>query len=105
MGYTDYLPYLLSDHVPIYFDYTDNNGYVCRVLFANTGSLLAQRGVLDNSKAFGNITLEELQQWSKKLVDPVLKGMVDLIKHKENERTLRWAKTWQTQDKKFIEGE
>merc|ERR1711964_603314 len=66
-NYDNYLPYLLSDHVPIYFDYTDK-GVVHRILFANNGSLLGRRGICDNSAHFKDITLDNLEEYRTKLV-------------------------------------
>jgi len=88
--YEKYLPYLLSDHVPIYFDYTDKTGSY-RLLFANTGSLIGERGITDNKTQFGDITLEDLKKWSKELVIPLLNGMIALIN--DNRIVLKTAGT------------
>jgi len=80
IGYNKYLETLLSDHVPIYFDYTDEAKSDYRVLFANTGSLIGKRGITDNKRHFGdNITLGDLEELSQKLVGPLLKKMKTLI--------------------------
>merc|ERR1711964_824816 len=77
IGYNKYLETLLSDHVPIYFDYTDETKSDYRVLFANTGSLIGKRGITDNKRHFGdNITLGDLEELSQKLVIPLLKEMI-----------------------------
>merc|ERR1711964_390582 len=77
IGYNKYLETLLSDHVPIYFDYTDEAKSDYRVLFANTGSLIGKRGITDNKRHFGdNITLGDLEELSQKLVIPLLKEMI-----------------------------
>jgi len=89
-GYDDYLPHLLSDHVPIYFDY-NHKGSDYRVLFANTGSLIGARGITDNKADFGDITLGDLEEWSKELVRPLLRGMMKLIE--DNRPVLVKAKT------------
>merc|ERR1711964_274340 len=87
------LKHLLSDHVPIYFDYADEKSKSnYRVLFANTGSLIGERGITDNKQHFGDITLVDLEEWSPKLVKPLLKGMVTLIE--KNQDVLEEAKTW-----------
>merc|ERR1711964_442224 len=89
------LKHLLSDHVPIYFDYADDKSKSnYRVLFANTGSLIGQRGITDNKQHFGDITLRNLEEWSKQLVKPLLKGMVTLIEDSKNKTVLEAAKTW-----------
>jgi len=93
-GYENYLQYLLSDHIPIYLDFTDPKGNIYRVLFANTASLIGLRGIVDNSAAFGDITLANLQEWSRQLVQPLLEGMITLIT--ENRDVLEWAGTWKT---------
>jgi len=94
--YKAYLEYLLSDHVPIYFDYADEAGSNYRVLFANTGSLIGARGVTNNKQTFGdNITFKDLKNWSKELWKPLLQGMIDLIK--ENRVVLENAGTMRTE--------
>jgi len=86
MTYEKYLSHLLSDHVPIYFDFKikdpkSKTPTVHRILFANNASLLAKRkGMVDNSDAFGpNINEKQLEQWSKELVKPLIRGTVKLI--------------------------
>merc|ERR1711964_421535 len=86
--------YLLSDHSPVAFTYTDGKDCTYRILFANTASLLGTRGVQDNKAAFGdNITLEDLHEWSNKLVDIQIEGMIKLIN--SHQRVLKHAKTWE----------
>merc|ERR1711964_195364 len=84
MTYEKYLSHLLSDHVPIYFDFKDPKSKtptVHRILFANNASLLSKRkGMVDNSDAFGpNIHVKQLEQWSKELVEPLIRRTVKLI--------------------------
>merc|ERR1711964_22636 len=79
-GYKEYLPYLLSDHVPMYLDFNDK-GIDYRFMFANNVSLLGDRGVIDNSTRFGlDIDVKQLEQWSKELVKPIMRGTIALIK-------------------------
>jgi len=88
-----YADNLLSDHVPVDFNYTDSEGCVHHVLFANCASLLDEsRGVVDNSKDFGNITFDDLQKWSDALVDPLIRGTIRMIN--TNIDVLKKFKTW-----------
>jgi len=85
--------YLLSDHSPVAFTYTDAAESTYRFLFANTGSLLGKRGIQDNKAAFGdNITLDDLKKWSNELVEPQIEGMIKLIT--SHQKVLEDAKTW-----------
>jgi len=100
IGYNKYLETLLSDHVPIYFDYTDEAKSDYRVLFANTGSLIGKRGITDNKKHFGDITLGDLEKWSEALVIPLLKGMMALVE--QNRKVLETAGTMKRTEKKDV---
>merc|ERR1711964_802361 len=80
-GLEKYLPFLLSDHVPMYFDYTGGKGGRVRIMFANNASLLGERGIVDNRDVFGRgVTLTDLKQWSDALVAPLTEGMIKLIR-------------------------
>merc|ERR1711964_340683 len=97
MTYEKYLSHLLSDHVPIYFDFKDPKSKtptVHRILFANNASLLAKRkGMVDNSDRFGKIEVAQLEQWSKDLVKPLIQGTMKLISgyKPELEAVSKWS--------------
>merc|ERR1711964_662952 len=99
MTYEKYLSHLLSDYVPIYFDFKikdpkSKTPTVHRILFANNASLLAKRkGMVDNSDRFGKIEVAQLEQWSKDLVKPLIQGTMKLISgyKPELEAVSKWS--------------
>jgi len=51
-----------------------------------------KRGISDNKNQFGDITDDELQQWSNDLVVLQIEGMIKLIN--QHEDVLVWSKKW-----------
>jgi len=92
-AYDTYISHLLTDHVPIDFVYTDPvTKTKTRVLFANTASLIGDRGILDNIAAFKGLKLNHMEELSKQLLIPLTDEMIKLIE--ENKKVLQWSGKW-----------